>query len=90
MWFVYRKSPLGTVVKEYMKACLGIYSEQEAKKIVSMVTEINVSGKVKAVPLSEDFLKTLAQLDADLLDLIKNSNCKRDSCYAVIITWTDE
>jgi hypothetical protein len=90
MWFVYRKSPLGTVVKENMKASLGLFKGNDVLKAVKTLKEILVA-EVKIIPINDKSLSSsLALIDPDLIDVVKNSKCDVNECYIIIVSWYGE
>lgn len=68
MWYQYRKSPLGTVIREIMKVILGVYSREEAEKKLELL-QGRVSAKIKIVDIKQNIYELLT-IDPDLSDII--------------------
>ncbi|MEM4465522.1 MAG: hypothetical protein QXJ95_08220 [Ignisphaera sp.] len=68
MWYQYRKSPLGTVVRESMKTVLGIYSREEAIEKLEKLSS-RLSAKIEIVDIKQNIHEILT-IDPDLGDII--------------------
>ncbi len=68
MWYQYRKSPLGTVIREIMKVILGVYSREEAEKKLELL-QGRISAKIKIVDIKQNIYELLT-IDPDLSDII--------------------
>lgn len=85
VWFSYRKSPLGTAVRESMAAIVDVCgSIEEAKECVNILRE-RLSAEIKILNLDavEDYEK-IVRLDPDLIDVIRNSHGKK---YVLLAFW---
>lgn len=84
MFFSYRKSPLGTVVREHMASIVGVYSDRnEAEKDL-----VNLRGRISAELRIVDLLEVegwekMVKLDPDLADVAKSFGGR----YALIAFW---
>ena len=84
MWYQYRKSPLGTVIRESMKTILGIYpSREEAIDKIAILSE-KIMANIKIVDIKQNLYEILS-IDPDLGDFIWKNIDK--SYIAVITTW---
>lgn len=83
MWFSYRKSPLGTAVREYMATLLGVYSSREEveKDLERLRDKISAELKIIDIGSIEGYEK-IARLDVDFVELAKD--CKR---YILVAFW---
>jgi hypothetical protein len=87
---MYRKSPLGTVVRESLKVILGLFKGDEASKVVETLKEV-LATEVKIVKVSSRTPNvSLLTVDPELLDVVKNAKCNEDECYAVVLSWNVE
>lgn len=84
MWFSYRKSPLGTAVREHMAALLGVYSSREEaeKDLESLRDKLSAELKVIDIGNIEDYEK-VAKLDVDFVELAKEGKK-----YILVATWS--
>lgn len=83
MWYQYRKSPLGTVVRETMKVILGIYTMEEAVEELKRLQGA-VSAKLKIVSIKQA-IHDILSVDPDLADTIwRDSDQNR---VALIADW---
>ncbi|MCS7110964.1 MAG: hypothetical protein N3D82_03435 [Ignisphaera sp.] len=83
MWYQYRKSPLGTVVRETMRAVLGVYSREEAMEKMENLRD-RISARLKIVDV-EQSIHELLSIDPDLADMIWR-DAGRDR-VVLIATW---
>lgn len=85
MWFNYRRTPLGTVIRDSMATILGVYScrdsaEEEFKKLRD-----SISGELKIIDIdSSESYEILVRLDPDIVDIVRSHRNK----YALIVFWT--
>ena len=87
---MYRKSPLGTVVRESLKIILGLFKGDEASKVVETLKEV-LATEVKIVKVDSRTPNVLLlTVDPELLDVVKNAKCGEDECYAVVSSWNIE
>jgi hypothetical protein len=89
MWFLYRKSPLGTVVKESMKAVLGLFKGDEVLKTVETFRRI-LGVEMRVISIDASLNHLLSTIDPDLMDIIKNTKCCENNCYLLIVSWYGE
>uniref|UniRef100_A0A7C4FIL4 Uncharacterized protein n=1 Tax=Ignisphaera aggregans TaxID=334771 RepID=A0A7C4FIL4_9CREN len=90
MWFLYRKSPLGTVVKESMKAVLGLFKGDEVLKAVETFRRI-LGIEIRVISIDSASLNhLLPTIDPDLMDIIRNVKCCENNCYLLIASWYGE
>lgn len=87
MWFNYRKSPLGTSVREFMSTIVDVYSDKEyvEKDLENLKQFISANLKILDLDVDENCEK-IYTLDPDLIDVIKQSNKK---IFVLIATWTE-
>lgn len=83
MWFSYRKSPLGTVVREHMATVLGVYScREEAEKDLESLRD-KLSAELKIIDIGDvEGYEKIARLDVDLAELAKDGEK-----YVLVAIW---
>ena len=85
VWFNYRRTPLGTAVRDSMAAVVDFYGcREEAEKDMQKLAD-RLSAKLSVVDIdSVESLIEIAKLDPDLLDVLKLSGKKS----VLIASWT--
>ncbi len=70
MWFAYRKSPLGTVLKETLRAILFFGTRSECREVFQDLHG-KTSCRIQMVELNDSNLIDLVVLDPDFADVLK-------------------
>ncbi|MEM1645948.1 MAG: hypothetical protein QXL96_08820 [Ignisphaera sp.] len=84
MFFSYRKSPLGTVVREHMASIVGVYSDRLKAEEDLENLRIRVSADLKIIDVWEiDNWEKIMRLDPDFLDVVKSCNGR----YVLVAFW---
>ncbi|ADM26943.1 hypothetical protein Igag_0091 [Ignisphaera aggregans DSM 17230] len=84
MWFTYRKSPLGSAVRDTGSAILDFCLSYEDAISLVRELEVNASAKLKVINIrNEHELYEVLTIDPDIIDIL--SSC--DNTYIVMITW---
>jgi len=84
MFFNYRKSPLGTSVREFMSCIVGWYrsveeAEEEAEKLSG-----RLSGRLRVVDVENiDGYARVAMLDPDIVEVVRSSGSR----YVLLVDW---
>lgn len=86
MWFNYRKTPLGTAVRESMATILGMYmSKEDAEKDMENLKEV-LSANLKIVNLDVDeSYERACVLDPDIADVYIQNKKK----YLLVAVWSE-
>ncbi|MEM1560501.1 MAG: hypothetical protein QXZ41_02485 [Ignisphaera sp.] len=84
MFFSYRKSPLGTIVREHTASILGVYNDRnEAEKDLEHLRG-RISAELRIIDLLEvEGWEKMIKLDSDLADVVKSFGGR----YALIAFW---
>ncbi len=84
MWFTYRKSPLGSAIRDTGSTILDFcLSYEEAISLVKEL-EVNASAKLKVINTeNEHELYEVLAIDPDIIDVL--DSC--DNTYVVMISW---
>ncbi|MEM1541740.1 MAG: hypothetical protein QW101_03740 [Ignisphaera sp.] len=85
MWFNYRKTPLGTAVRETMTAIVGVYtSREEAEKDMEQLREIlSANLKIVDIAFNENYEK-MCLLDPDIADVHVQTRGR----YLLVAVWS--
>jgi len=84
MWFTYRKSPLGSAVRDTSSAILDFCLSYE--DAISLVRELeaNASAKLKVINIKNEYeLYEVLAIDPDTIDIM--NSC--DNTYIVMVSW---
>jgi len=84
MWFTYRKSPLGSAVRDTGSAILDFCLSYE--DAISLVRElkVDVSAKLKVINIKNEYeLYEVLAIDPDAIDIM--NSC--DNTYIVMVSW---
>jgi len=84
MWFTYRKSPLGSAVRDTGSAILDFCLSYE--DAISLVRElkVDVSAKLKVINIKNEYeLYEVLAIDPDAIDMM--NSC--DNTYIVMVSW---
>lgn len=84
MFFSYRKSPLGIVVKEHMISIVGVYENREdAEKDLEGLRK-KISAELKIIDIDDaEGLEKVSRLDPDTVDLARRCRGR----YIIIAFW---
>ncbi len=89
VWFVYIKSPLGTVLRHHKQAIVGIFtSYNDALKAMAKLRD-RLSADLRIVKVSggASEVYNLALLDPDLADVINLMRGKSDELFLILAVW---
>ncbi len=88
VWFVYIKSPLGTVLRYHKQAIVGIFTSYEAalKAVDRLRDKLSASLRIVKVDNVGE-MYSLALLDPDLADIINLLKEKSDELFLVLAVW---
>jgi len=88
VWFVYIKSPLGTVLRYSKQAVLGIFeSPDEARAVIARLSD-KLSAQLELVMVSDsESLYSISLLDPDLPDVIRSMRGKREQVFLILAVW---
>ena len=88
VWFVYIKSPLGTVLRHSKRAVLGIFkSLDEARAVIARLSN-RLSPQLELITVSSiEDLYSLSLLDADLSDVIDSIRRDQERVFLVLAIW---
>lgn len=88
VWFVYIKSPLGTVLRYSKQAVLGVFeSLDEARAVITRLSN-RISAQLELITVSSiEDLYSISLLDADLLDVIDSMKRNREKVFLVLAVW---
>lgn len=85
MWFSYRKTALGTAVRDSMAAVIGFYSSREEAEADLKSLSRRLSAKLKVLDLAVDEeYEYIARLDPDAVDIVRGGRYR----YTLIALWT--
>ena len=88
VWFVYIKSPLGTVLRYSKQVALGVFeSLDEARAVIARLSN-RISAQLELITVSSiEDLYSISLLDADLLDVIDSMKRNREKVFLVLAIW---
>jgi len=84
VWFTYRKSPLGSAVRDTGSAILDFCLSYEDAISLVRELEVNASAKLKVINIKNEYeLYEVLAIDPDAIDIMNSCG----NTYIVMISW---